>query len=233
MAPSLLLASNSPRRRRLLALTGFEFSVRPVDIDERPLPGEPPPDYVLRLAESKARAAGKYVLEGQLVLAADTTVADGNQILGKPADAQEARDMLRNLRGREHRVYTAIGVSDPYTDRLLTDICTTRVWMRDYTDEEIEAYIASGDPFDKAGAYAIQNQDFHPVERIEGCYPCVVGLPVCCVVHLLSAFGLSPKENITAACPTHQEADSPCPVYEQLLRIEAQRGPEAPGDSQS
>ncbi len=97
MVPTLILASNSPRRRRLLAFTGWTFAVRPVDIDERPLPGELPPDYVLRLAESKARAAGKYALPGQTVLAADTTVADGEWILGKPADAAEAREMLRGL----------------------------------------------------------------------------------------------------------------------------------------
>ena len=203
MIPTLVLASNSPRRRRLLALTGWTFSVRPVDVDERPLPGEAPDGYVLRLAESKARAAGKDAVPGQVVLTADTTVADGAVILGKPADAAEARQMLRDLRGRTHTVYTAIavlrnqisgtaaasGASIDYRaepPHVLTNLCATQVWMRSTTDDEIENYIASGDPFDKAGAYAIQNPEFQPVEQIEGCYCCVVGLPVCAVVRALA-----------------------------------------------
>ncbi len=245
MIPMLILASNSPRRRQLLTLTGWTFSVQPVDIDERPHPGELPPDYVLRLAESKALAAGKQALPGQVVLAADTTVADENSILGKPENAAEARAILRSLRGRAHSVYTALGVlrirgasgtpqaleasyqetpNIPINEELpslITDVCATRVWMRNYTDEEIEAYIASGDPFDKAGAYAIQNPDFQPVERIEGCYTCVVGLPVCYMVRMLARFGLTPPQEVTAACPAHLEMDTPCPVYEALLKIES------------
>lgn len=241
MVSTLVLASNSPRRRQLLALTGWTFTVRPVDIDEHPLSGERPEAYVLRLAESKARAAAAQAQPGQMVLAADTTVADGTIILGKPAGAAEAQSMLRSLRGREHTVYTATAVcrtlppgtnaasisqsAQPPDEReqpaLLTDVCATRVWMRDYSDEEIEAYIASGDPFDKAGAYAIQNPVFQPVARIEGCYSCVVGLPVCQVVRALAWFGLTPPVDVTSACPTHLEMGSPCPVYEALLRIES------------
>jgi septum formation protein len=234
MISTLLLASNSPRRRQLLTLTGWAFQVRPVDVDERPLPGEPPDTYVLRLAESKARAARQHAQAGQIVLAADTTVADGLSILGKPVDAGDARAMLRSLRGREHTVYTAIGVcqaeplgsaeetvaQNEQPDGLITDVCATRVWMRNYSDEEIEAYIASGDPFDKAGAYAIQNPDFQPVERIEGCYSCVVGFPVCRVVRALAHFDLTPPVDVTADCPAHLEMDAPCPVYQALLQIE-------------
>lgn len=229
MAPSLLLASNSPRRRQILALSGWTFAVRPVDIDESSLPGEAPTDYVLRLAESKARAAGQFAVAGQLVLSADTTVADGRQILGKPADAAEARAMLSALRGREHFVYTAVGVSDPHSGRLVTDLCATQVWMRDYSDEEIEAYIASGDPFDKAGAYAIQNPQFQPVERITGCYSCVVGLPLCRVVSLMAGFGLIPPDPVTGACPRHLAENSPCGVYDQVIRQEL--GGERPSGS--
>lgn len=248
MVSTLILASNSPRRRRLLAFTGWTFTVRPVDVDERPLPGEPPDEYVLRLAEIKARAAGQYTQPGQVVLAADTTVADGLTILGKPADGGEARQMLHNLRGRMHVVYTAVAVlipalpgnadagtmqtsrtsidhpSEPF--RIVTDICATRVWMRSYTDDEIENYIASGDPFDKAGAYAIQNPVFQPVERIAGCYCCVVGLPVCAAVRALSRFGLTPPEDVTAGCAAHLEKDAPCPVYQALLRQESGEGPD-------
>jgi hypothetical protein len=93
--------------------------------------------------------------------------------------------------------------------------------MRDYTDEEIEAYIAGGDPFDKAGAYAIQHPGFQPVARIQGCYSCVVGLPVCRVVSVLARFDLTPTVDVTAACPAHLERDAPCPVYQALLQVES------------
>lgn len=216
MVPKLLLASNSPRRRQILSLTGWSFAVQPVDIDESPRPGEMPSDYVLRLAGSKARAAGSFASTGQIVLAADTTVADGAQVLGKPADAQEAREMLRSLCGRKHCVYTAIGISSPRDESTYVDLCETQVWMRHYTDNEIDAYIASGDPFDKAGAYAIQNPDFHPVERIVGCYPGVVGLPLCRVVRGLAQFDLYPPVDLTGECPEHLEAGTPCLVYQQI-----------------
>lgn len=223
MTPILRLASNSPRRRQILALTGWEFVVQPVDIDESPYPGEPPPAYVLRLAESKARAAGKMAQPGDLILAADTTVASDGQILGKPANVREARAMLGSLRGREHQVYTAIGVFDPHARRLETDLCTTRVWMRSYSDAEIDAYIATGDPFDKAGAYAVQHPGFRPVERMEGCYSCVVGLPLCRVVRTFQGFGWIPPHDAAAACLEYQEADRPCPVYEQIVQEEMNR----------
>lgn len=103
----------------------------------------------------------------------------------------------------------------------MTDVCATQVWMRNYSDDEIENYIKSGDPFDKAGAYAIQNLVFQPVERISGCYCCVVGLPVCAVIRTLAGFGLTPPENIISGCPTHFEMDAPCPVYQALLREES------------
>jgi septum formation protein len=217
MTLKLVLASNSPRRRELLALTGWQFSVQPVDIDESPWPAELPADYVRRLAEGKARAAGQHARPGSIILAADTTVVDGDTILGKPADAAEARAMLVSLQGREHKVYTAISVFDPQSGRLINDICATSVWMRSYSGDEIETYIASGDPFDKAGAYAIQNPQFRPVERIEGCYACVVGLPLCNVVRLLAQFGLETEKDLTAACPQMLEIDTPCPEFEKIF----------------
>lgn len=211
----LTLASNSPRRRQLLALTGLPFSICPVEIDERPNPNEPPDQYVLRLAAHKARAA--TACPGEIILTADTTVADGDRILGKPEDAEEARAMLRDLRYRRHTVFTAIGVSDLRSGELLTDLCATHVWMRNYSDAEMEAYIATGDPFDKAGAYAIQHPDFHPVERIEGCYACVVGLPVCHVIRALARFGLHATTDAAAACPEYLNIDTPCPAVETIL----------------
>jgi len=222
MVPLLRLASNSPRRKQLLALTGIPFSICPADVDESVLPGETPADYVARLAKEKARAA---VLDVQqqgimraLILAADTTVADGVHILGKPADAVEAEEMMRGLRGRDHVVYTAICVADSADGRQLTELSASKVWMRGYTDDEIARYIASGDPFDKAGGYAIQNPEFHPVERIEGCYATVMGLPVCQVVHILSQFGVRSAHPVSETCPRFLELAQPCPVYQQVMQ---------------
>ncbi|HXZ74508.1 MAG TPA: nucleoside triphosphate pyrophosphatase, partial [Streptosporangiaceae bacterium] len=164
VAPKLILASNSPRRRELLSLSGWAFSVQPAQVDESPLPGEKPGDYVLRLAQAKAREAAAAGRAGRLVLAADTTVALDGDLLGKPGDAAEAADMLRRLRGRSHQVYTGLAALTAPDGNLVTDLCVTAVPMRNYRDEEIEAYVASGDPLDKAGAYAIQHPGFHPVE---------------------------------------------------------------------
>lgn len=214
-----------------MSITGWTFTTRPVDIDESPLGGEAPEQYVLRLAKTKALAAG--LNPGEVVLTADTTVADGAQILGKPADAPEARAMLRGLRGRQHTVYTAIGVrggllSDNSPDQVITDLCAAQVWMRDYSDGEIEEYIASGDPFDKAGAYAIQHPEFKPAERIEGCYACVMGLPVCHVLRALAQFGLKPDPSaasLNKLCPDILAIDSPCPAYEDIVWTGTSHGP--------
>jgi MAF protein len=196
----LVLASNSPRRKQLLALGGWEFQVLPVDIDESRLDGESAGDYVLRLAQNKATAAAQKVAPGNIIVAADTTVVDGDEILGKPSNAQVARQMLEKLRGRMHQVYTAIGVFDINTSFKLSDLCITDVLMRPYSHEEISAYIASGDPLDKAGAYAIQHRGFDPVEKIEGCYANVVGLPLCHLVRTLHKLDIFPKTDITKKC---------------------------------
>jgi len=210
----ILLASNSPRRKQLLALAGWPYRIQPADVEETPLPGEPAEVYVLRLAESKARAAAGSAEDG-LVLAADTTVVDAGAILGKPNDADQARAMLWQLRGRTHQVLTALAVLQSHTDRLLTDVCATDVPMRAYTEAEIEAYVASGDPLDKAGAYAIQHAGFHPVESLAGCYANVVGLPLCHLVRTLRKLGLPPRADLPQACQA--ALGYQCPVYEQIL----------------
>lgn len=196
----LLLASNSPRRRALLSDLGWAFELHPADIDETPLVGEKPGDYVLRLASAKALAAGSHARPGMLVVAADTTVVLGEEALGKPGSAQEALQMLLRLRARWHQVKTGLAVCDPHSGRLETALAVTEVHMRPYSQAEIEAYIASGDPFDKAGAYAIQNAAFHPVDRIQGCYANVVGLPLCLLARLLEKFGLAPRGVFPLAC---------------------------------
>jgi septum formation protein len=224
-APVLLLASNSPRRRQLLALGEWEFKVYPANIDENHQPGETPAQYVLRLAETKARTAASEAQAGWLVVAADTIVVDhtphegrgpsGAEILEKPASQAEAFRMLAQLRGRTHQVFTALAVYDPTTERLLTDLCITDVPMRAYTDGEIAAYIASGDPMDKAGAYAIQNAPFHPVDHLRGCYASVMGLPLCHLQRTLRRFGVVPTVNLPQAC---QEAiQYNCPVFGEIL----------------
>lgn len=214
----LWLASNSPRRRELLALTGLEFVIRPTRLDETPLGGESPSTYVRRLAEEKSRAAGQSASPGVLVLGADTTVADGDDILGKPEGADEAREMLRRLRNKIHRVFTAVSLYDPGSGAQVSEVCATQVPMRDYTDEEIEAYVASGDPLDKAGAYAIQHAQFKPVPALSGCYASVMGLPLCHLARALRVFNVEPQGDLPAACQRALHYD--CPIYQAVQRGE-------------
>jgi septum formation protein len=213
--PHLILASNSPRRRELLSCLQVNFRISPVSIDEDPLPGEEPGVYVMRLAVGKGRAAVRAAQPGELVISADTTVADGSQIMGKPGDAAEARAMLVQLRSRVHQVYTALAVLDPHSGQLETDLAVSDVRMRDYTDEEIQAYIDSRDPFDKAGGYAIQNDAFHPVDELNGCYSNVVGLPLCHLAHLLKKFQLDPKPRPDRNCMVDLQYD--CPSCRSIL----------------
>ena len=217
MRVMLVLASNSPRRRQLLELGGWTFITLPADIDERVLPGENPHDYVLRLAEGKARRAQVLAPKDAVLLAADTAVIDGEEILGKPADEKEAEAMLRRLRGHTHQVYTALAILDPASRKLLLDCCSTDVPIRDYSDEEMMAYIATGDPLDKAGAYAIQHAGFHPVENLEGCFANVMGMPLCHLSRMLSQLGIAPEKNVPLAC--QGVIDSKCAMYLQILEM--------------
>ena len=211
----LVLASNSPRRRQLLALAGWPFSISAADVDESQLPqGESPADYVLRLAEAKARAVAGD--SDQIVLAADTTVVDGMDILGKPKDNAEAVAMLTRLRGHTHQVYTGVALLRLSDGLLLKDICVTDVPMRDYSDEEILAYVQTGDPLDKAGAYAIQHPEFRPVAEISGCYANVMGLPMCHVIRMMRKINLQPNTDVFAGCETLLEYRR-CPVSNAIL----------------
>jgi septum formation protein len=211
----MILASASPRRRELVRLLGVDFTATSADIDETPFPGEPPGDYVRRLSRGKARTAAAAADGPALILAVDTTVVDGGQILGKPGDAAEARAMLRQLRGRVHHVYSALTLLDTGTDREVTQVAVSPVRMRDYSDEEIEAYIASGDPFDKAGAYAIQHAGFHPADGFDHCMANVMGLPLCHVARALRELGAPPPADIATACQAH--IGYACPVYARIL----------------
>jgi septum formation protein len=211
----ILLASNSPRRMELLSLAGWHFKIHPAQVDEQPFPGEQGEAYVLRLSEMKARAAAPQAGEARLVVAADTTVVDQGEILGKPQDESEAFAMLRRLRSSIHQVYTAVAVLEVETGELLSDLCCTDVPMRDYSHEEMQAYVASGDPLDKAGGYAIQHAGFHPVEDLQGCFANVMGLPLCHLVRTLRKLGKYPPQDVPQACQAH--LDYACPVYKEIL----------------
>lgn len=173
----IVLASASPRRAELLQQMGLEFEARPVDIDESPLPGETPEEYVTRLAREKALAGSEAAGGEELrVIGSDTTVVLGNRILGKPATADEAEDMLTRLSGKPHRVLTAVAVA--FGSQCQVELVETRVQFRSLGREEIDAYIATGEPMDKAGGYGIQGRGGIFVARIEGSYSSVVGLPL-------------------------------------------------------
>jgi septum formation protein len=196
----LVLASNSPRRKQLLSLGGWAFTVIPAVLDEQQLEGENPQEYVLRMAAAKARAVAGQAPPNAVIIAADTTVVESGEILGKPSDAAEAEAMLRRLRGRTHQVHTALVLFRPEDGRLLSEVCSSDVTMRDYADEEMRVYIASGDPFDKAGAYAIQHITFNPVENLAGCYTNVVGLPLCRLMQMLPRMGFLQTSHLPFAC---------------------------------
>lgn len=220
-APTILLASGSPRRRELIALLGLPFGTTPADVDETPHSGEEPAAMVVRLSLTKAESArattrpSDYPTTRPILLAADTTVSLDGEILAKPTTAVEARSMLTRLRGRSHQVYTAITLINLETGEQITDLATTEVPMRDYSDAEMEAYIASGDSLDKAGGYAIQHSGFNPVAKMSGCYANVVGLPLCHVTRSLRALGVEPPVDVPSACQEH--LDYECPVFQAIL----------------
>jgi len=194
----LILASASPRRRELLARLGLPFEVWPSGIEETLAPGIAAPVLALALARAKARdvadrlrAAGS---EPALILGADTLVVLDGHPLGKPATRDEARAMLRALRGRSHEVVTAVVLLDVPGGRETAETVLSQVLMRPYGDVEIDAYVATGEPDDKAGAYAVQGAGGHLVSRVEGCYTNVVGLPLGTTARLLRSFGLAPAD---------------------------------------
>ncbi len=197
-------------------MIGLPFESGAAEIDESPRQDETPRQYVSRLAEGKARAAAGRAPSNAIIIAADTTVADADQILGKPADDADAVRMLTQLRGHTHQVYTAIAVLSVPAGTLFTDLCATDVPMRDYSEAELAAYVATGDPLDKAGAYAIQHAGFHPVERLAGCYANVVGLPLCHLTRTLRKLGIEPQADVPQGCQAALGYD--CPVYGSILR---------------
>ncbi len=189
MRPKIILASNSPRRKELLLQIGLSFTPDPADVDERVLEGEAPEAYARRLARQKAEVSGGRTEEG-IIVAADTIVVLDSAILGKPADAQDAKRMLRALSGRMHRVITALAVLNRSSEEIAEAAAVTKVWFRELSEHEIDSYVRTGEPFDKAGAYGIQERGALLVDRIDGCYYNVVGLPLTLLAGLLRRFGI-------------------------------------------
>lgn len=197
----IYLASRSPRRRELLRQIGVSFELIPLregpgrsaDIDETPHAGERADDYVLRVTGDKARAAARIIAARRVlprpVLAADTTVVCDDDILGKPANAEEAADMLGRLAGRMHRVLTAVAVASE--ERMETRVSESRVWFRALNAAEIRRYVATGESRDKAGAYAVQGLAAAFITRIDGSYSGIMGLPLAETAELLRSYGIS------------------------------------------
>jgi MAF protein len=205
----LVLASASPRRHDLLSRLGLDFRVIPSEVDESAVTASRPVLLARRLARAKAEDVASSRAE-ETVIAADTIVLHRGDVLGKPGSAAEARFMLDRLRGRVHRVITAVALAAPGR-RLRVEHVRSRVRMRTYAKDEVEASITRGDPFDKAGAYAIQDPVFRPVESFEGCYCNVVGLPLWTTLRMLEAAG---GEVPSAALP---EVCATCPERHALL----------------
>ena len=212
----LLLASNSPRRKQLLALGNWNFNIVVSDVDESQLADETPKDYVLRLAQAKALAVVEKAHPENIIIGSDTAVVDGNSILGKPKDEEDAERMLKQLRGHTHQVFTGVAVYRVDSETMLTELCVTDVPMRNYSDDEIQAYVKTGDPLDKAGAYAIQHPDFQPVESMSGCYASVMGLPMCHVLRTLKKLDVYAMADVPLGCQSLLNYQ--CPVSDEILR---------------
>jgi septum formation protein len=214
-----ILASQSPRRWELLSLCGYPFQVMAANVDETIIDIAEPSENTIKTAQLKAKAVANnsFVIDGDrvIIIAADTVVVLDKQMLGKPSGAAEAHSMLLALRGRDHLVYTGLALLDLGTGKEVTAVHAARVHMRSYTDQEINRYVNSGDPLDKAGAYAIQHPRFRPVASLDGCYLGVMGLSVC---QLLDQLRRTLEVPILADMTTLYKAHHhyPCPLLAEL-----------------
>lgn len=215
--PSILLASASPRRRSLLALLGWGFSSLSLPVTEKRAQGETPASMATRLALEKAQKVAEKLPDTRLILGADTIVVKDDRVLGKPSSRDEARGILKELRDGWHMVITGIAIIDQRRGRVITDSCISHVPMREYSDGELESYLDSGSPMDKAGAYGIQDADFHPVplEKLKGCYANVMGLPLCLVMEALHELEIEPPFDATHGCTKENVAE--CAVYPMIV----------------
>ncbi len=223
MTLSLLLASASPRRRELIALLGHPFAVLPAHVDEESIVDPDPVANTQAIARLKGqtvaammlRAANGHPVGETIIVAADTTVVIDGRLLGKPTTPAEATAMLRLLRGRTHTVHTALMLIDTRNGREAEAVQTSYVTMRAYSDAEIATYVATGDPMDKAGAYAIQHPIFRPVSELAGCYTGVMGLSLCQLIQVLRTWDVPIVARETAVAQAHQQY--PCPILAEIF----------------
>lgn len=192
---------------------GLPFTTSPSNTNEKKLDLETPEQYVIRMAYEKGRS--KQLAADEFALSADTIVELDGEVIGKPTDEADAKTILKKMRGKTHLVHTAISLHNGETDEIVREICHTKVTMRNYSDEEIQSYLNQNNYLDKAGAYAIQNATFHPVEQIEGCYSNVMGLPLCSLFRLFQQAGFRLDIKIAERCQGYN--DITCDVYPQIL----------------
>ena len=209
----IILASNSPRRREMFGWLGLPFSCQTPDVDETPLVDESPMGYVSRLAVAKTRAIARQFNLLDTIVGADTIVVHNGVLLGKPTNDADANRMLTQLRGKTHQVLTAVTIL--LGNQQANEVCVSDVRMREFSDAELQAYVASGDPLDKAGAYAIQHAGFHPVEHFGGCMASVMGLPLCHLARAYARLGIS-VASPAGACQA--KLNYTCPIWEQVAR---------------
>ena len=214
-----ILASKSPRRKTLLRNLIDPFIVVNSEVEEQEVPGEKPAELVIRLAKEKALQGGASLspnsLKKALVIGADTIVIDGEEVLGKPVDEADAARILQQLKGKTHQVLSGIALYDLSSGEIRTRLICTEVEMREYTEDEIQEYIASGDPLDKAGAYGIQNRDFNPAPQFYGCFANVMGLPLCHLALLMKEMGIDADLQVAERC--QESIEYQCPVYNDIL----------------
>jgi septum formation protein len=189
MNKKIILASTSPRRKELLAKTGLQFDIIAGNYEEDMTLSLPPMELAKFLSKGKAESVAKN--HPGIIIGADTFIAFENKVLGKPHTPERARETLSMLRGKQHSVITGYAVIDTETGKVINDAVETKVFFRNYSDEEMDAYIATGEPLDKAAAYAIQSGGAAFVEKIEGDYDSIVGLPVANIIEVLKGFGVA------------------------------------------
>jgi septum formation protein len=209
------LASNSPRRREILTWAGWQLEKISSNGDEAMLADEPAEQYVRRIAEIKSRVKPGNQSPSDFIIAADTIVVLDGKILGKPKDANDSFRMLALLRGRNHWVMTAIAVRLAGSDDARIELCRSCVKMRNYSDEEIKRYIESGDPSDKAGAYAIQSPEFHPTEGFRGCLASVMGMPLCHLERSLRLYKNYEWTDWPSIC--QKKLEYSCPITSRVM----------------
>ncbi len=199
----------------MIQLLELPWEARAAEVDESSVHHPDPAVDVVQTAQLKAVAVARQAAHDAVVVAFDTTVVLDQERLNKPLDDSDAFRMLSQLRGRLHQVHTGIVVVNRAADQTITDVASVDVPMRAYSDAEIAAYVATGDPLDKAGAYAIQNMDFRPVTGLTGCYAAVVGLPLCHLTRSLRQVGVKVEVDIAGACQAFH--DYQCPIFDQIL----------------